>query len=313
MILETVPNTCSLHEGRGNYLGKEIDVEDIKGLNLYLYYCSDRETALNESYKLSGKTLEIIENNFTSRHNLIKSLSENNVHFCEANRQLYNYINYIYDKYPDAKFIHLIRNGYDCVRSWFPRGGAYPESLSLYDLYDRSDISFKKRLKLFKSFSLKSKEQNKSSIENLSNKKYLDEEDTRRLCSQNSYYQYDKPLPYANDKWANQWEGFDRIQKISWFWQYTNSLITERLKQIPSSQSMVLRLEDISPEKIREVLRFAELPELFSIEAIKAHDRRDSSSFEWIDEWDGWTKEKVNKFNGIAGNCMDQFGYKLRL
>jgi len=298
-ILETVPNTCSLHEGRGVIENRQIDVGDIKGLNMYLYHSFERKNALAESYSLSGQTLKIIDNNFLSRHHLISELSPKNIHFCEANRQLYNYINYIYKNYPDAKFIHLIRNGYDCVRSWYPRLGAYPERTSLY-----STKFIKKTLRkgILNSFS---STVDKRRIERLSKKKDLDKQDIKLLCSKNPYYEYDKPLPYANDEWANEWESFGRVQKIAWFWQYTNNLISERLKKIPFDLSVTLRLEDISSEKIEEILRFAELPASFSLDRIKAYDKKDHSNFEW-------SKHKISQFNVIAGDCMENFGYKLR-
>lgn len=314
-ILETVSDTLSLHEGRGNLSGKQLNVGHMNGLNVYLYHCSRRQAAMDELTNLSGNVARVIEANFAPRHKIMKELTEKNKHFCDVNRHAYNYINYIHQKYPDAKFVHLIRNGYDCVSSWYPRPGAYPEEIN--DSVHRNTIMSRMlKLLLFnvsrnplistRTRRIWATRKTRVSDIFLFNKNDLSNADLHVLSDPTNllFYRYDKPVPYKDSEYADAWQRFDRIQKISWFWSHTNLLISEMLSRLPSSKSMLLRIEDLSHEKVMDVLRFAGLPEHFSENRLKAYDANEHFSFEW-------TKDQINKFNSIADNCMKLFGYSL--
>ncbi len=49
-------------------------------------------------------------------------------HFGESNQYALPFIDFLQDEYPEAKFIHLVRNGYETVMSWEARKrGIYPK------------------------------------------------------------------------------------------------------------------------------------------------------------------------------------------
>ena len=71
----------------------------------------------------------LIERSFGTRSKLIEWCAAQGLAYCDANPFAYNLIDYLRRKYPHAKFIHLVRDGYACVQSWFRRESTYPDHL----------------------------------------------------------------------------------------------------------------------------------------------------------------------------------------
>jgi len=286
-IFNTVPGTVSLHEGRGWYSENKVDLGTMNGLNIYLYHASDRAKTDEEFNNLSGGILKIINKNFAPRKRFIDNLEEKKVNYCDVNRMGYNYIDFIRNKYPEAKFIHLIRNGYDSVRSWHKRTGAYPDTETRYRL--KKNYLFEKLI--LNRIAIRN---NLSLIDHyiLSNKRF-------------KFYAYDKPIPIDNMLSREIWNNYNRLEKISWFWAYTNNFINEKLMKVPEHLKMCIRIEELNVDKVRTILDFAGLKNEFDTSKIKAHDV--GRNLDLV-----WSEENNNKFSKIAGDTMLKFGYELK-
>ena len=136
-VFDTVTNTFSMHEGRYYKDKKIINVGDLKGINKYIYYKSkDWQKSIEEIRSSKGEAQKIVANLFRKRLDLIKECENNNLHYVDINPYGYWAIHHIIMHYPDAKFVHLIRNGYDVVKSFHPR-----EATTYSDRIDESKYS----------------------------------------------------------------------------------------------------------------------------------------------------------------------------
>lgn len=113
-----------LHEG--SEVGGGVRLSPLFEANKFIYYDSRNSKVTHaESINLSGPAYNMLKRTFAPRERVISSMSNKDV-YCDVNPYGYSHINYILDIYPDAKFIHLIRNGEDVVRSYIGRNYTYP-------------------------------------------------------------------------------------------------------------------------------------------------------------------------------------------
>jgi hypothetical protein len=304
-ILASVPRTISLHEGEGTDLsGRSLDLGDLMGLNVYLYHGARREAALRESIDVTGDTARLMDASFAGRHALLQRMEQEDAFFCEANRCAYNYIDYIRKRYPDARFVHLVRNGYDCVRSWNFRIGAYPSFGELaghkvrstwrrYFGDGRGDGIAEHLCDLRAHMLLRSRSMSGRSLRILSS-------------MQSRNYHLEKPVPFPGDAMYGRWHGLRRMQKLAWFWAWTNDQISERFSRLPENRRMTLRIEDLDADHAVKLMQFLDLPGGFDRGLLRPHGvGAKSTRF-------SWTPEDRSDFNGVAGDGMKRFGYDLQ-
>ncbi len=128
-LIGSLPSTIVLHEGRGDVNGKKIDLGDLKEFNEFIYYKSKEPIRqYNKTILLNGATYGQMDKLFNSRKRLIET-QDDIFNYCDINPYGYSFINFIANKYPEAKFVHLIRSGYDVVRSYYHRKNTYPDSI----------------------------------------------------------------------------------------------------------------------------------------------------------------------------------------
>jgi hypothetical protein len=114
-----------LHEGAE--VSGRLRLSPLFEANKFIYYDSpNSREAYSESVSVSGATGRMLKRTFLSRERIISSMSDKDV-YCDVNPYGYSYINHILNIYPDAKFIHLVRNGLGVVRSYMERGHTYPD------------------------------------------------------------------------------------------------------------------------------------------------------------------------------------------
>ena len=118
-------------------------------------------------------------------------------------------------------------------------------------------------------------------------------------------YQSGKPRPLIGDLHYNKWAGYDRVQKVSWFWQEVNTQIVKNMSDIPESQKIIFKLEDLTVENFQNLLSKMEIKESFDSRLITK--KYNSSNTKLV-----WTKENLIKFNKIAASAMRQFKYEVR-
>lgn len=126
---------------------------------------------------------------------------------------------------PEAKFVHLVRDGRKVVGSYFRKLAA-----ECYD--DRSTAILQAHV-----------------------------DDPARNSAPPPEKKYWWPLPRRNDPQAKAFRGFDRFARIAWHWAEINRAIGEALAALPPSRSLFVRLEDLqaSAQQVRILFQFLNL------------------------------------------------------
>jgi len=267
-ILSTVPGVVCTHEGRvfsknGVHIG---DLGKMFDITRYIYYDDLRSS--NVKYKNSKKfskkhkrlrVHKLMDIEFFNRDIFMKTLGDDVV-YCDINPYGFNHISYIYNKYPDAKFIHVIRNGPDVVRSYFLRKSTYPESKREHEY---------------------------------------------------SLYESGKPRPTSDDPYFSEWTSMSKLKKTSWFWQYVNNDIQDRLSVVPEENKMLFKIEDLSNESVVNILNFigasgsaSHWSEILDC-SIRSNvtPSRSKRAF-------NWNPRKYKIFRDICGDTMKRLGYE---
>lgn len=261
-LFESVPDTLSTHEGTGvirngpaAFVGKRVSLGWMPELNSYLYHCAT-EADFARTFAPDAAMTALMDGCFVSRASAIAWCAAHGIAYCDANAFGFNIVNYVHARYPHAKFIHLVRDGYACVRSWSRRDAStYPDELPR----EASAIPW--------------------------------------ILA--------KPLPFPSDPARAQWDRFDRVQKISWFWNAVNANIAARLERIPAANRIVVRIEDVTEASVGAILDFCGLPRQFARESLAPDDPSEGRAIEW-------TPDNVEKFNTLTAPMMEKLGYRLR-
>lgn len=70
------------------------------------------------------------------------------------------------------------------------------------------------------------------------------------------------PLPRPDDPWKEKFARFGQFERIAWHWAEINRVILAALAQLPAERQYFVRLEDLQDhaESVRGLWRFLELP-----------------------------------------------------
>lgn len=247
-ILSTIRSVVVVHEGKDYFSAVQRDVGDAMALNIYLnFYSANYLKDWRETFEPQGKAREIMDRVFEKRDALIKECDDKGLHYCEVNRMFYNYTNYIRQRYPRAKFVHMTRNGYNCVRSWLPREGAYPDGFDARAAIHERPFD-------------------------------TDDYNQRELVN----YILEKPLPRVDAGLQDAWRTKGRLEKISWFWAFVNRNIFSRLQLFQPDAGRRFRLEDLDQRSVRQLLDFAGIDEACDPAAFGKHDQTPRAlDFQW--------------------------------
>lgn len=114
------------------------------------------------------------------------------------------------------------------------------------------------------------------------------------------------PVPRKDDPLAQAFRGFDQFDRIAWHWAEINRLILESLAAIDASRTLFVRLEDLcsSPQSVQGLLRFLNLPYR---EAQFAMFQRPHNVNRPEDEL--LSEAQRSRFDLLAGAMMARLGY----
>ena len=117
------------------------------------------------------------------------------------------------------------------------------------------------------------------------------------------------PLPRKDDPIAGAFAGFDQFARICWHWAEINRVILEALARLPAEHSLFVRLEDLrgSPNAVGGLYDFLNLPyrdEHFAMFARPHNVNRPEDRL--LDE-----KQRA-QFDAIAGSMLARLGYASR-
>lgn len=126
--------------------------------------------------------------------------------------------------FPDARFVHLVRDGRKVASSYFHKLGA-----ENYD--DRSNAA----MQAF-------------------------HDGAGMIPPPEKPYWW--PVPRKDDPLAADFRGFDQFQRIAWHWAEVNRVAQAALAALPADRTLFVRLEDLcgSPALVRGLYDFLDLP-----------------------------------------------------
>jgi len=173
---------------------------------------------------------------------------------------------------PEAKFVHLVRDGRKVASSYFYKLGA-----ECYD--DRSTSALQA---------------------------YFDD---RTLPAPPPEKKYWWPLPRHDDPRSVEFRRYDQFARIAWHWAEINARILDSLDAVPKHRQLFVRLEDlvVSPRLVNGLLDFLNLsyrPEHFEIFARPHNVNRPEDR--------PLTERQLETFSSIASPMMERLGYAER-
>ena len=126
---------------------------------------------------------------------------------------------------PEAKFVHLVRDGRKVAGSYFRKLAD-----ECYD--DRSTAILQA---------------------------YVD--DPAHHAAPPPEKKYWWPLPRKGEVWAREFRGFDQFARIAWHWAEINRAILDSLAALPPERSLFVRLEDLQTDaqQVRTLFQFLNL------------------------------------------------------
>jgi hypothetical protein len=172
--------------------------------------------------------------------------------------------------FPEARFVHLVRDGRKVASSYFHKLAA-----ECYD--DRSTDILAAHLR-----------------------------DPARVPPPPPEKKYWWPQPKSGDRRAEEFSRFDQFQRIAWHWAEVNRVILDGLAAIPERRRLFLKLEDLraQPSSVAELFSFLGLAyrdEYFAIFARPHNVNRPEDRL--------LTPTQSAQFAALAGPMMERLSY----
>lgn len=122
-----------------------------------------------------------------------------------------------------------------------------------------------------------------------------------------AHHHFGRIVAYGEE--GKEWQQLTRIGKLSWYWQLINSRIIAGLDQLPTSQYLILRLEDFTFEKYLEICHLIAIrPSLserkFSKIAARKPNKRQKSK-----EFPIWSDKALEEYQHYVTPLAHQLGY----
>jgi len=171
---------------------------------------------------------------------------------------------------PDAKFVHLVRDGRKVASSYFHKLGS--------ECYDNRSTAVLAAHAL----------------------------DPSRNPAPPPEKKYWWPLPRPGDPFGDAFQAFDQFERICWHWAEINRVILESLSDLPQQRKLFVRLEDLegSAAEVKMLFAFLGLPfrdDHFAQFARPHNVNRPEDRL--LDA------RQSEKFERVAGHMMGTLGY----
>ncbi|HEV2563164.1 MAG TPA: sulfotransferase [Rhizomicrobium sp.] len=117
------------------------------------------------------------------------------------------------------------------------------------------------------------------------------------------------PLPKKSDPSAQEFRHFNQFERIAWHWAEINRVIANSLAALPQSRKHFVRLEDLqnSAQEVRTLLEFLNLPYRDEAASMFARPHNVNRPEDQLLDAD-----QAARFQRIAGAMMDELGYSGR-
>ena len=176
----------------------------------------------------------------------------------------------LYEMFPNARFIHLIRDGRKVVSSFYNKFSEV--------VYDDRCVSIVNHW--------------------LENPQTLQEPPPEK--------KYWRPFPVKGEPFFDEFKKWDRFQRLCYYWQDVNLSIRNSLEEIPDVQKCFVRLEDLTsnPDVLKDFLNIfdTEINEKFIGVLKKPENVAVPKNFPL-------SQKQRKEFTDICSNAMTIFGY----
>lgn len=188
----------------------------------------------------------------------------------DASNKLSWIIKPLHELYPNAKFIHVVRDGRKVVSSFYHK--LAPE------MYDDTSV------RLLSEW-----------IRNP--KKYPEPPPEKK---------YWWNIPQKGQRWYREFPTFSQFERICYHWVEALRVIEESFRQLPASQTLEVRLEDLVSQKntLKKFFDFLDIPYEASY-----HDYLQKPRNVFFPMDFDLTEEQLQKFTSFSNETMKRFGY----
>jgi hypothetical protein len=176
----------------------------------------------------------------------------------------------LHELFPDAKFVHLVRDGRKVASSYFHKLND--------EMYDDESVKVMKN--------------------------WLADREQLPIPPPEKKYWWNIPQP--GQPFAEEFFSFNQFQRACYQWQESNRVIMEGLQEIPDSQKLFIKLEDLvsSRQSLEEFLDF------FGVEYEDHYAEYLKTPQNVIYPMDfSLTEEQLFQFSEIASDMMAKLGY----
>lgn len=191
--------------------------------------------------------------------------------WCDSSNALPWIIQPLYETFPNAKFIHLIRDGRKVVSSFYHKF----EKI----IYADEDVA-------------------------ILNQWINDPSSCPMPPPEKKFW---RPIPTKDSADYAAFSEFNRWQRLSYYWQLVNQKIQQSMSALPAANCHFVRLEELTtqPALLSSLFEFIGLPyrESYFEQIQKPVNVAIPKNFQISDN-------ELEQFNAIAGPTMLQFGYK---
>jgi hypothetical protein len=175
--------------------------------------------------------------------------------------------------FPNAHFIHLLRDGRKVVSSFYNKFSEV--------MYDDRTLS-------------------------IVNNWLVDSVTNLEPPAEKKYW---RPFPVGNERFAKEFSDYDRFQRLCYYWQDCNLCIKRSLAHVPAAQQTTLFLEDVVSQKAA-LERFLSIFDLDYDQSYMDILKRPVNVH--IPKNFPFTETQYAQFEAIAGDAMRAFGYHER-
>ncbi|MFO1187076.1 MAG: sulfotransferase [Alphaproteobacteria bacterium] len=191
-------------------------------------------------------------------------------HWGDSSNKLTWVIELLDELFPEARFVHLVRDGRKVASSYFHK-------LADECYADRSTATFAR---------------------------YIDNHPNTGAPPPEKKYWWPQPRRGAPDRAA--FLGFGQFERIAWHWAESNRTALSKLKALSPERRLFMRLEDLTadPAQASRLLDFLGLPHPADVRAILAKPHNVNRPVDRM-----LTAEDTRAFWPIAGDMMRELGY----
>jgi hypothetical protein len=129
---------------------------------------------------------------------------------------------------------------------------------------------------------------------------------------------YARPRPQKGTPFYNEWMELSRLDMCAWYWAYVNKHILSELGKLSKGRWMSI---DYTSPSLDDIIKAADfvglegfdhknLTEMLNRRINSLESREETSSVNFVRRtWQEYPKEMQDKFDRIAGDCMNALGF----